>query len=135
MSFDINRLTIGQAKEIAALFGNLNTQPNKVELLTTLQESAPDPLVGQYVLVRCYSAGVHCGTLVEQKGDVVLLKDSRRLWTWKTPEGIALSGVAQFGLSPGCKVDSITPLVRLTGAIETHLCSRVAQESIHGYGK
>jgi hypothetical protein len=130
--FDINQLTIGQAIEIAALFGNLNSQPLKAETLSFV-EPPPDPLVGQYVLVRCYSAGVHCGTLVEQKGDIVLLKDSRRLWSWKTPEGVALSGVSQFGLTTGCKVDSVSPLVRLTGCIETHVCSQAAKESIHGY--
>lgn len=93
-----------------------------------------DEFVGKYVLCRCYSAGVHCGELVSQKGDVVVLKNSRRLWYWRVKgDGIALSGVAQSGLAPGCKVDVVNPMIRLTGVIETIICSDAARESINGY--
>lgn len=91
-----------------------------------------DPLVGKYVICRCYAAGVHAGELVSQEGDIALLKDSRRLWNWKAKSGVALSGVAANGIAPGCKVDSAVALIRLTGVIETILCTEGAQESIRG---
>ena len=100
------------------------------------QEQSPtmqDPLFGKYVVVRTYSAGVHAGTLVSQDKEVVLLAHSRRLWSWKAKQGVALSGVAQFGLGGDCKIDSINPLIRLTNAIEVIVASDEAAVSIHGY--
>jgi hypothetical protein len=89
-------------------------------------------MIGQYVICRCYSAGVHAGVLVSQVGDVAVLKDSRRLWSWTAKEGVALSGVAQHGIKKEkSKVDILNPLIRLTGVIETIPTSREAMESIN----
>jgi len=92
-----------------------------------------DPFVGKYVICRCYSAGVHAGVVVSQVGDVVYLAQSRRLWSWKAMSGVALSGVAVSGLDNGCKVDSTVGLIRLTGVIETLLCSKDSEVSIRDY--
>ncbi len=88
------------------------------------------PFIGQYVLCRCYSAGVHTGTLVSVNGDSVILSDSSRLWWWRAKAGIALSGVAQHGLSEG-KIDSLNPVIYLTGVIEIVPCATGVKESIH----
>jgi hypothetical protein len=117
---DINSLTIGQARELAALFGNVAA-------------SNPSPFIGKYVIVRTYSAGVHAGELVSQDGDIVVLKDSRRLWKWKAKQGVALSGVAVHGIHrQESKVDVILTELLLTGAIEVIPTSDGAKESIHG---
>jgi len=121
MSFDIEDLTFKQIKQIASLLGHTKT------------EQLESPMIGKYVLVRCYSAGVHAGTLVSQVGDVVVLKDSRRLYSWGSDGGVALSGVAQLGMSTGKKVDTLNPLIQLTGAIETILCTDIARKSINEY--
>lgn len=116
---NIDNLTIAECKQIAALFG----------------ASAPKshPFVGQYVIIRCYSAGVHAGYLVSQDGDQAVLRDSRRLWSWKANAGIALSGVAQHGVNRSkSKLDTLNPLIALTGVIETIPCTSTAQESLHG---
>ena len=113
---DIDNLTIGDARRIAAFFG---TSPEQQH-----------PFVGKYVVCRCYSAGVHAGYLVSQRGDEVVLRDSRRLWSWKTRGGIALSGLAVHGLEAG-KIDTVLPEIALTGVIETIPCSDSARESIH----
>lgn len=89
-----------------------------------------DVLIGQFVICRCYSAGVHAGVLIQQEGDVALLKDARRLWSWRAKSGVALSGVAVHGIAPGCKVDSQVELIRLTGVIETIKCSKAAEDAI-----
>lgn len=115
---DINSLAIGQARELAALFGNA---------------AKPSPFIGKYVIVRTYSAGVHAGELVSQDGDIVVLKDSRRLWKWKAKQGVALSGVAVHGIHrPESKVDVILPELLLMGTIEVIPASDGAKESIHG---
>lgn len=116
-NMNIDNLTIAQAREIAAMFG---------------VQAAPKahPFVGRYVILRCYSAGVHAGWLVSQDGDQAVLRDARRLWSWTAKAGVALSGVAINGLKAG-KVDTLVPDIALTGVIETIPCSDVARETIN----
>ena len=90
-------------------------------------------LLADYVIARCYSAGVHAGTVASVDGENVLLTDSRRLWSWTAKDGVALSGVAQTGLKPGGKVDVVNPQIYLTGVCELIPTSAGAQESINGY--
>lgn len=117
---NIDQLTYGELKQIAAMFSATTAAP------------AAHPMAGKYVICRCYSAGVHAGVLVSQTGDQAVLKDSRRLWSWKANSGVALSGLSQHGLKDG-KVDTLLPEIALTGVIETIPCSQVARESIHDY--
>jgi hypothetical protein len=117
---NIDNLTYGELKQITALFGN--TQP----------AISNNPVVGEYCIARCYSAGVHAGIVVSVDGENVVLKDSRRLWSWKAKDGIALSGVAQTGLtSDKSKVDVMNPIIYLTGVCELIPCSDKAKESIN----
>jgi hypothetical protein len=117
---NIDNLTFGELKIIANMFNNKSSEQD-------------DEFVGKYVLCRCYSAGVHAGELVSQKGEVVILKNSRRLWTWGSNGGIALSGVAQLGMASGKKVDVLNPLIKLTGVCETIICTDTAKDSINAY--
>jgi len=55
-------------------------------------------LLGKYVIIRTYSAGVHAGFLSEKSGNEVILKDSRRLWRWKCNKGISLSDLSVYGI-------------------------------------
>jgi hypothetical protein len=125
MNFDIENLTLKQLREIAALVNSQTAQPTQ----------APHPFVGKYVIARCYSAGVHAGTVVSADGENVILKDSLRLWSWKAKDGVALSGVAQTGVQSGCKIDVLNPEIALTGVCELIPCSAVAKESIDGFKK
>ena len=117
---NIDDLTLGQIREIQALA--LGSAPAK---------NKTHPMVGRYVIARCYSAGVHAGTVLEVDGENVILKDSRRLWSWKAQEGIALSGVAQHGIKSDTKLDVLNPLIYLTGVCELIPCTVDAQRSIH----
>lgn len=118
---NLNDLTIGQAKELAAMFGGATS------------EKKAHPFIGKHVIARCYSAGVHAGTVISIDGDTVIMKDSRRLWSWKANKGVALSGVAQHGLAAGCKVDVINPEIYLTGVIELIPTADGVKELINGY--
>lgn len=118
---NIDDLTIGQARELAAMFATTSG--------ATAPPAQPHPFVGRFVICRCYSAGVHAGILVSQTGDQAVLKDARRLWSWRANAGVALSGLSQHGLASG-KVDTCVPEHALTGVIETIPCSAAAAASI-----
>ncbi len=118
---NINDLTLGQAKELAALLGN------------STAASAPHPFVGRYVIARCYAAGVHAGEVVSVDGENVILRNSRRLWAWKAKDGVALSGVAQAGLKDGSKLDVLNPEIYLSGVCELIPCATGVKELINGY--
>lgn len=97
-------------------------------------EKAKDvnPVVGQFCIARCFSAGVHAGEVVSVDGENVILKNSRRLWSWKAKEGIALSGVAQFGIKRSeCNLDVHNPLIYLTGVCELIPCTQISKDSIN----
>ncbi len=123
---DIDSLTLGELKQIKKLLADDS-------VVRAVSETNAHPFVGAYVLCRCYSAGVHAGTLVSLNGDQALLKDSRRLWSWKAAQGVALSGVAQYGIAFGSKLDVVNPTIALTGVIEVIPCSPAARSSIHEY--
>ena len=122
---NIDDLTIKDLKELAPLIAQLG-----LTATAPLALQAPHPFVGKFVLCRCYSAGVHCGDLVALDGDRAILRNSRRLWHWTARDGIALSGVAQHGISRESKVDTPNPEIALTGVIEVIPCTEAARDSI-----
>ncbi len=118
----IDSLTFGELKQIAAMFSG-----------TAQPAQQPHPLVGEYVIARCYAAGVHAGFVQSVDGENVILTNSVRLWSWKAQDGIALSGVAQNGIvRSASKIDSLNPVIYLTGVCELIPCSAKAAESIRG---
>jgi hypothetical protein len=120
---NIDNLTIAEVKQIAQLASSFSSP---------VESKNHHPFVGRYVIARCYSAGVHAGTVVSVDGDTVILKDSRRLWQWKAQDGIALSGVAQSGIKKDSTVDTTNPEIYLTGVCELIPCSKKSEDSING---
>jgi hypothetical protein len=88
--------------------------------------------VGDYVIVRTYSAGVFAGTLGERVGREVTLRDARRLWYWAG--AATLSELATRGTSTpsDCKFPAPVPEVLLLEAIEILAVAEVARQSIAG---
>jgi hypothetical protein len=82
-------------------------------------------VIGQFVIVRTYSAGVHMGTLRECNGTAVLLADARRLWRWRGAN--TLNEVSQKGVGEGSRISEPVPLILLTQAIEVIPCSEKAK--------
>ncbi len=123
---NIDNLTYGELKTIAALFAGQQpaAQPSR---------NIGSVLIGKYVIARCYSAGVHAGTVVAVDGENVVLTDSRRLWGWKASDGVALSGVAQHGIKAGSKLDVVNPLLYLTGVCELIPVADGVAEAINAY--
>lgn len=103
---NINELTIGQAKELAAMFGGS-------------AEPAFTPHIGKECVVRTYASGVHFGVVVAQSGRQVELKDARRLWKWHAKSGISLSEVAVDGIDDSkSRICATVPAITITDALE-----------------
>lgn len=86
----------------------------------------------EYVLVRTYSAGVHCGFLKKEEGKEVVLLDSIRLWQWSG--AAACSQLAMEGVSnpEDCKFEMPATENRIKEAIEILPMTEKAKESITG---
>lgn len=82
---NIDDLTFGQIKELAALANNV----------PAVKSNGTHPMLGKRCLVRTYSAGVHIGDVVYVDGMEVKLENSLRLWKWEGG-GLSLSAVAKL---------------------------------------
>lgn len=115
---DINELTIGQAKELAAMFGE-NYQ-------------SVSPHIGKKCIIRTYASGVHFGELVSQSGRQVELKNARRLWRWDAaPHGVSLSEVAKHGpVGSRSKICCVVDEISILDGIEVIPCTDEAAKVI-----
>lgn len=121
---NIDDLTIGQARAIAAMFGAANQQGDT---------AFSNGMNGKYVIVRCRDAGVHAGVLESHNGRECVLTESRRLWYWKPADKQKfLSGVAVAGLHEDSKVGAPLPRIHLTENCEIIECTAKAEASIRG---
>ena len=117
---------------------NIDTLIKLAELLKDREETPKnkiaDSLIGKYVIIRTYSAGVHAGILSMKEGKEVILTDARRLWRWNTTsKGISLSEVANTGLSKDeTRVCETVPKLWLE-AIEIIPCSPLAESNIKSF--
>lgn len=117
---NIDELTIGQAKQLAAAFGGGATA------------NGLNGMIGQQVIIRTYSAGVWFGTLEQKSGNEVILSDARRMWRWWAAQSISLSAVALFGINRDkSKIAPPVDAVWLE-AIEIIPCTNAAILSISG---
>lgn len=86
-----------------------------------------------FVLIRSYSAGVHCGELLSKRDSggrmIVELKDARRIWRWggaNTLNEIALKG-CDFEYS---RISEPSFKVEITDVLEIHEVAEVARENL-----
>lgn len=124
MTFDINELTIGQAKELNNLFGsNTPTGGTKMCLYSRY--------VGKYVICRTRNEGVNAGKVLALDETGVILEDARRLYYHK-PANTKLSwyeGVAIDGLSSESKVGAAVEKI-LAEDYSLTVCTTTAENSI-----
>lgn len=117
---NINDLTIGQAKELASMFGQ------------QAKQDGLNDMIGKQCIVRTNSAGVWFGEIEQKLGNEVIVKNARRMWQWWAAESISLSGVAVYGINQ--EKSKICPAVDRVWleAIEIIPATQVAIESIEG---
>ena len=83
--------------------------------------------VGEYVLIRTYSAGVHFGLLKARSGKEALLDEARRIWSWEgafTLSKVAADGVGGGKLSvaiDGFLVTEVIEIIRLSDSAKANL--------------
>ena len=121
MNININDLTIGQAKELAAMLGGGD-------------ENLSSAHIGKKCIIRTYASGVHFGELVSLSGRQVELKNARRLWRWDvTPHGVTLSEVAMYGSTgPETKISCAVPVTLIVDVLEVTPCTEESIEVIEG---
>jgi hypothetical protein len=107
-----------------------NDKKDSIKQENKTQEIGNISLVGDYVIIRTYSAGVWAGVLKEKVKNEVYLANARRLYYWSNVEGISLSGVSLNGLkTEESKVCAAVDIVWLE-AIEIIPCTDKAKQSI-----
>lgn len=85
-------------------------------------------MLGQFCIVRTYSAGVHMGVVVECNGTAVMLKNARRLWLWTGAN--TLNEASQNGVAKDSRISKPVPVILLTQAVEVIPCSDKARKNL-----
>ena len=81
-----------------------------------------------FVVIRTYSAGVHCGYLVSRKGKEVKLSEARRVWRWYGAN--SLSQLAADGCAENSNISVPVSEIVLTEAIEIISTTTEAEENL-----
>lgn len=89
-------------------------------------------MIGKYVIVRTYSAGVFAGTLKSKEGKEVMLTNARRIWYWSGAASLSQLAVEGTSRPNECKFPCEVDEVLLTEAIEILSVSEKAKASIAG---
>jgi hypothetical protein len=116
---NIEELTVGQIKQIIAMFGVLDGMP-KVH-----------PATGKCVLVRTFSAGLHFGILNSAAGKEVHLTRSRRIWNW-TGGALSCSEIASTGITGGRVAVEVQSMF-LTEAVEIIPMTKEAEDCLRKF--
>ena len=85
-------------------------------------------MIGEFVVVRTYSAGVHCGVLESCNGTAVLLSDCRRIWRWSG--AFSLNELATKGCAESSRISQPVAKNLLTEAIEIIPTTDEARENL-----
>ena len=113
----LDTLTIGEAKQLAALFGGQPAVPARV------------PGNGRPVIVRSRDAGVQFGYLDSYEGSTVHLKNARQMWAWTAAEGGTLLDCATHGVKAG-KFSTVCSAVTVIGACAIIDCTDKAVKTL-----
>ncbi len=119
---NINDLTVGQAKELANMFGG-QCEDKRSSMLGTY--------IGKYVICRSRNEGINAGFVKALDDTGVILDEARRLHYHK-PVNKNMSwyeGVAESGIDGDCRVSNPVTKVIIEDYSLT-LCSEVAKKSI-----
>lgn len=106
-----------------------------VDGTTYVPKSESSPAVKRdgmsYVMIRTYSAGVHCGYLQSRNGKEVVLLDSIRIWKWSGAASLSQLSMEGTNSPSNCKFGMpISTSLTLTEAIEVIDITETARQSI-----
>ncbi len=117
------------------MFKELIKEILKEEILgksESTKENINSSMVGRKVMVRTYSAGVHFGTLVEKVGQEAILKDSRRVYSWR--KAATLSQLSMEGSKDidNCKIAMVVDEILLNRVIEIIPMTEASINNLYG---
>lgn len=112
----IDDMTIGEAKQLAAMFSSANSQTRI-------------PGNGRPVIVRSRDAGVLFGYLDSYEGSTVHLRNARQMWSWNAAEGGTLLDCATHGVKDG-KFSTPCSAVAVIGACAIIDCTDKAVKTL-----
>lgn len=118
---NINDLTVGQARELANMFGS-----------APASAGVTAALVGKYVIVRSRNEGINAGVVEMADETGIVLKGARRLWYHKpavTTESW-YEGVANHGLSKDSRVSGVVVRKVIVEDYSATECTETARQSI-----
>lgn len=118
----IDDLTIGEAKQLACMFGNQQAASNNMCC----------EFVGKYVVVRTYSAGVHVGVLKSRNGQECVLTDAKRIWSWTGAN--TLHEIASKGVEKTSKISDSVDSILLMQVIEIIPTTKEGEKCLRGAG-
>lgn len=118
---DINELTVGQAKQLAAMFGN-----------SEKSDSVAASMIGKYVIIRSSNEGINAGYVLAADETGVVLKNARRIWYHRPADKSEswYEGVANHGLSSDSKISGVVSEKAIIEKYSITVCTNVAQKSI-----
>ena len=128
MKFDINKLTLGELKEIHNELNGLFGSEKK-----STQEKHSQ--IGNMVIIRSRDSGVHFGELVSVNARHVVLNKSRRMHRWWSAKESTLTAVAKYGLN--LSKDSLNIQSEIEGQEILDACEILpcSQECIESFSK
>jgi hypothetical protein len=85
-------------------------------------------MIGKFVIVRTYSAGIHAGVLLAQEGKQVTLGGARRIWRWYGAN--TLNEISLRGCESSSRISEPVAELILTEAIEIIGTTPQAQENL-----
>lgn len=86
--------------------------------------------IGEYVIVRTYSAGCFAGTLESRDGKEAVLTEARRLHTWYGAASLSQLAVTGTSKPDQCLFPAPVPSVLLTEVIEIIAVTEAGRASI-----
>ena len=87
-------------------------------------------MIGKYVIVRTYSAGVVAGTLESLEGRVAVVRDARRLWRWEGAASISQLAVEGTSSPDDCRFPAPVPRIMVLETIEIDEVTAAAEKVI-----
>lgn len=124
---NLNEITIGQAKELASMFGDSSAPETKIP-----SSGVASSMVGKYVIVRSRNEGLNAGYVEAADETGVILKDAKRLWYHKPAVKTEAwyEGVANHGLSKDSKVSGAVVRKVIVENYSMTECTEIARQSI-----
>jgi len=87
-------------------------------------------MIGKFVIVRTYSAGVHYGTLKERTGTELVLTNARRVHYWEGAASLSQMAIDGIKKPEPSRVSVVVPEILVTEAIEVIPCTPEATENL-----